>query len=190
LLIRQAATGNFVPTRQDPHQLAFAAAQTQSRLRSSPQIGIFRFGTEFNPGQERYLSALTADFGGLLPKFQPNPLQPDLGDLEEASHKNSNMPDMSPQDHSDLVSTATAAFQHHSGHGTDLASVLRAASAADPSVDQMAQDEPTENEGFAPRRGFTLKRTEEPPRDENNKMICAHRGSCSSLVFDRKCEWR
>lgn len=45
-------------------------------------------------------------------------------------------------------------------------------------------------EGFSPRRGFTHKRLEEPPRNSNNKFLCKFQNTCASLTFDRRCEWR
>jgi hypothetical protein len=46
------------------------------------------------------------------------------------------------------------------------------------------------HEGFSPRRGHTHKRPEEPPKNEQGKMICKFQGTCTGLTFDRKCEWR
>ncbi|KAF2805584.1 uncharacterized protein BDZ99DRAFT_450218 [Mytilinidion resinicola] len=41
-----------------------------------------------------------------------------------------------------------------------------------------------------PRRGHAFKRTEEPPRNAANKIICCHKECINlSLTFDRKCEW-
>ncbi|KAF2112942.1 hypothetical protein BDV96DRAFT_579458 [Lophiotrema nucula] len=41
---------------------------------------------------------------------------------------------------------------------------------------------------LGPRRNHAYKRSEEPPRNRENKMICKHE-ECASLTFDRKCEW-
>jgi hypothetical protein len=123
--------------------------------------------------------------------FQPGSLPLHLRKAEGFPSINTNMPDMS---HDELAQTAAAAasFQarQSAAAGTDLASVLRAATAAEAGMDQLVQDEATENEGFATRRGFTLKRNEDPPRDDSNKMICEHRSTCAGLTFERKCEWR
>ncbi|KAF1815709.1 hypothetical protein P152DRAFT_446746 [Eremomyces bilateralis CBS 781.70] len=47
---------------------------------------------------------------------------------------------------------------------------------------------PGQNEPFSNRRGWTYKREGEPPKNEQNKFICAH-PQCAHLMFDRKCEW-
>jgi hypothetical protein len=36
---------------------------------------------------------------------------------------------------------------------------------------------------------YAYKRTEEPPRNHEAKIICKHQ-ECTGVVFDRKCEWR
>jgi len=45
-------------------------------------------------------------------------------------------------------------------------------------------------EPFSPRRGFTHKRLEDPPRNTQGKFLCKFQNTCSSLTFDRRCEWR
>ncbi|KAF2646063.1 hypothetical protein P280DRAFT_387335 [Massarina eburnea CBS 473.64] len=40
----------------------------------------------------------------------------------------------------------------------------------------------------SPRRNHVYKRSEEPPRNHEGKMVCKH-SECTSLTFDRKCEW-
>jgi hypothetical protein len=45
-------------------------------------------------------------------------------------------------------------------------------------------------DGFSVRRGHTHKRHEEPPRDDQGKMICRFQNSCGGVSFERKCEWR
>ena len=44
-------------------------------------------------------------------------------------------------------------------------------------------------DGGSPRRNHAYKRSEEPPRNIDNKMICKHK-ECTNITFDRKCEWR
>lgn len=39
------------------------------------------------------------------------------------------------------------------------------------------------------RKNHSYKRAEEPPRNQEAKMICKHQ-ECTGLTFDRKCEWR
>ena len=39
------------------------------------------------------------------------------------------------------------------------------------------------------RKKHSSKRAEEPPRNEDGKMVCKYQ-KCSNLSFDRKCEWR
>lgn len=43
---------------------------------------------------------------------------------------------------------------------------------------------------FSPRRGFTHKRNEDPPRNEAGKMMCKFQSTCAGVTFDRRCEWR
>ncbi|KAF2825808.1 hypothetical protein CC86DRAFT_382799 [Ophiobolus disseminans] len=38
------------------------------------------------------------------------------------------------------------------------------------------------------RKNHSYKRAEEPPRNQEGKMICRHH-ECAGLFFDRKCEW-
>ena len=45
-------------------------------------------------------------------------------------------------------------------------------------------------EPFSPRRGFTHKRNEDPPRNDGGKMICRFQTTCAGITFDRRCEWR
>lgn len=45
-------------------------------------------------------------------------------------------------------------------------------------------------EGFSPRRGFTHKRLEDPPRNPQGKFLCKFQNTCANLTFDRRCEWR
>lgn len=45
------------------------------------------------------------------------------------------------------------------------------------------------DDAMSPRRNNTYKRSEEPPRDWQGRMICKHT-ECASITFDRKCEWR
>lgn len=49
---------------------------------------------------------------------------------------------------------------------------------------------PENHEPFSPRRGFTHKRHEEPPRNQHGKMMCKFTSTCPNLLFDRRCEWR
>jgi hypothetical protein len=49
---------------------------------------------------------------------------------------------------------------------------------------------PDAQEPFSPRRGYTHKRNEDPPRNALGKMICKFQATCSNLTFDRRCEWR
>jgi hypothetical protein len=39
------------------------------------------------------------------------------------------------------------------------------------------------------RKNHSYKRAEEPPRNQDGKMMCKHQ-ECQGLFFDRKCEWR
>jgi hypothetical protein len=56
------------------------------------------------------------------------------------------------------------------------------------SEDRSSQDGFGDEDGSL-RRNFSFKRAEEPPRNEQGKMMCRYQ-ECASLVFDRKCEWR
>lgn len=39
------------------------------------------------------------------------------------------------------------------------------------------------------RKNHVYKRSEEPPRNTEGKMVCKHE-ECTGVTFDRKCEWR
>ncbi|KAF2466032.1 uncharacterized protein BDR25DRAFT_78686 [Lindgomyces ingoldianus] len=45
-----------------------------------------------------------------------------------------------------------------------------------------------DNNDLSPRRNHAYKRSEEPPRNREGKMVCKHK-ECADLTFDRKCEW-
>jgi hypothetical protein len=49
---------------------------------------------------------------------------------------------------------------------------------------------PEHQEPFSPRRGYTHKRSEDPPRNTQGKMICKFQSTCTGLTFERRCEWR
>ncbi|KAF2733604.1 hypothetical protein EJ04DRAFT_513105 [Polyplosphaeria fusca] len=53
------------------------------------------------------------------------------------------------------------------------------------SEESSSQDE---NDALSPRRNHAYKRSEEPPRNREGKMICKYT-ECGSVMFDRKCEW-
>jgi len=66
---------------------------------------------------------------------------------------------------------------------------------AQPTVPTGASEDPespvdVDNSGFSPRRGFTHKRAEDPPRNGEGKMVCKFTGTCGGLIFERRCEWR
>ncbi|KAF2703475.1 hypothetical protein K504DRAFT_443825 [Pleomassaria siparia CBS 279.74] len=44
------------------------------------------------------------------------------------------------------------------------------------------------DEAGSPRRNHAYKRSEDPPRNHDGKMICKHK-ECGNITFDRKCEW-
>ncbi|KAF2797378.1 hypothetical protein K505DRAFT_322637 [Melanomma pulvis-pyrius CBS 109.77] len=44
------------------------------------------------------------------------------------------------------------------------------------------------DDGGSPRINHAYKRSEEPPRNLDGKMICKH-NDCANITFDRKCEW-
>ncbi|KAF2434046.1 hypothetical protein EJ08DRAFT_582674 [Tothia fuscella] len=48
---------------------------------------------------------------------------------------------------------------------------------------------PDNQEPFSPRRGYTHKRSEEPPRNTQGKMICKFQSTCANITFERRCEW-
>jgi hypothetical protein len=85
----------------------------------------------------------------------------------------------------DINVEAAAAFRQASQSNAtqDLAAVLRSAANE---TESMVADK---NEPFSPRRGFTYKRAEEPPKNGNDKYICKFQNTCAGLTFDRKCEW-
>lgn len=62
--------------------------------------------------------------------------------------------------------------------------------AHDPHVDGLIAEEHHSGEGFSPRRGFTHKRVEDPPRNAAGKFLCKFQNTCSMMTFDRRCEWR
>ena len=39
------------------------------------------------------------------------------------------------------------------------------------------------------RKNYNYKRTEEPPHNEDGKMVCKYE-ECRDTFFGRKCEWR
>jgi hypothetical protein len=78
-----------------------------------------------------------------------------------------------------------ASMQHHIEH---LANESLDHTPHHPTIDELSAAE--HQEPFSPRRGFTHKRQEEPPRNSQGKYLCKFQQTCSSLTFDRRCEWR
>jgi hypothetical protein len=67
------------------------------------------------------------------------------------------------------------------------------ATTADLAPQQMDSPEQMDSgfEPFSPRRGHTHKRNEEPPKNDQGKMVCKfQKTQCPQAIFDRKCEWR
>ncbi|GME47235.1 C2H2 transcription factor [Neofusicoccum parvum] len=44
-------------------------------------------------------------------------------------------------------------------------------------------------EGYTPRGKYSHKRTEDPPRNADGKMVCTFSSDCHGITFERKCEW-
>jgi hypothetical protein len=58
-------------------------------------------------------------------------------------------------------------------------------------MDSPEQMDSSQFEPFSPRRGHTHKRNEEPPKNDQGKMVCKfQKTQCPQAIFDRKCEWR
>ena len=55
------------------------------------------------------------------------------------------------------------------------------------SEETSSQDDPDDVDSS--RRNHAYKRSEEPPRNQDGKMVCKH-SECAGQTFDRKCEWR
>lgn len=51
------------------------------------------------------------------------------------------------------------------------------------------EDNTSDPPEFTIRRGYTVKRSGDPPRNDDGKYICKLDDRCRSLTFDRKCEW-
>jgi hypothetical protein len=63
----------------------------------------------------------------------------------------------------------------------------------EPNSSRDESEEVQANIEYTPRRGHAFKRSEDPPKNENGKMICKFAQNnleCENLTFDRKCEWR
>lgn len=54
---------------------------------------------------------------------------------------------------------------------------------------QQSEDISSQEDDGETRRNHAFKRAEEPPKNPEGKMMCKHQ-DCTSLTFDRKCEWR
>lgn len=101
-------------------------------------------------------------------RFQPSPIMSDRGS-------------------NDLDGPATA--QMHpvldpTIAGAEPTSIPRGAS------EEVESPENVNESGFSPRRGFTHKRAEDPPRNTEGKMVCKFTNTCGGLIFERRCEWR
>lgn len=53
-----------------------------------------------------------------------------------------------------------------------------------------SSEEQDRYEGYTPRGKYSHKRTEDPPRNADNKMMCIFSPDCHGITFERKCEWR
>lgn len=75
----------------------------------------------------------------------------------------------------------------------DHAPVAAVAAHSAPHVQLVHSDRESSEErydSYTPRGKYIHKRTEEPPRNPDGKMVCTFSADCSSLTFERKCEWR
>lgn len=52
-----------------------------------------------------------------------------------------------------------------------------------------SSEEQDRYEGYTPRGKYSHKRTEDPPRNADGKMVCTFSSDCHGLTFERKCEW-
>lgn len=55
--------------------------------------------------------------------------------------------------------------------------------------DETTSPDPSDAQEFTIRRGYTFKRSGEPPKNADNKYVCKVDERCRGLTFDRKCEW-
>ena len=53
-----------------------------------------------------------------------------------------------------------------------------------------SSEEQDRYDGYTPRGKYSHKRTEDPPRNPDGKMICNFSPDCHGIIFERKCEWR
>ncbi|OJD29379.1 c2h2 transcription factor [Diplodia corticola] len=52
-----------------------------------------------------------------------------------------------------------------------------------------SSEEQDRYDGYTPRGKYSHKRTEDPPRNAEGKMVCNFSSDCHGVTFDRKCEW-
>ncbi|KAF9629221.1 putative c2h2 transcription factor protein [Lasiodiplodia theobromae] len=52
-----------------------------------------------------------------------------------------------------------------------------------------SSEEQDRYDGYTPRGKYSHKRTEDPPRNTEGKMICNFSPDCHGIIFERKCEW-
>ncbi|KAL1638658.1 hypothetical protein SLS58_008689 [Diplodia intermedia] len=52
-----------------------------------------------------------------------------------------------------------------------------------------SSEEQDRYDGYTPRGKYSHKRTEDPPRNAEGKMVCNFSSDCHGIIFERKCEW-
>jgi hypothetical protein len=96
-------------------------------------------------------------------------------------------PEMSDPMVEEELAAAAVLKAHNSANSVELTQQPHQNSSVTADGDDIGQEN---IEPFAPRRGYTHKRAEEPPKNEQGKMTCKFQTTCAGVTFDRKCEWR
>ena len=100
---------------------------------------------------------------------------------EHVAPSGTGLPPFTPEGHH-MSSSQQQQHQQSQLHPTSLTLSERSSAIVDMDISEISPD------AYTPRRSMTQKRREDPPRNDDNKMICQY-PECVGITFDRKCEW-
>jgi hypothetical protein len=92
----------------------------------------------------------------------------------------------------DLAPTQVSAADtgsHSTSSSKDEAEVRTSGTPGDHGEEDAADSSGNHSDDESRQKNHSYKRAEEPPRNEDGKMVCKYQ-ECRGTSFDRRCEWR
>lgn len=198
----QSGIATFEPTSPQvlaPHHTTFDLAPplcltvpelrvedlTAAALQPAPPDYIFRGGlaphhavSAFSPFYDDPMDAAAAHAPQVMPEFSKS-----SGPVSPVSMNEDVVAAMSP--------TATHVQNPRKRKLSDVSLSAHPVQPANPQLNpRESSEEHDRYEGYTPRGKYSHKRTEDPPRNADGKMVCTFSSDCHGITFERKCEWR